>query len=396
MLAWRINAYYCVLFAVSPRWACVDLSALEFNALSLINVGACARQCASVKLTDIDVVCDASSVYLQISKELKAFGVRFTSISKALLIWAVSVRRYMGSVVAHNDNYFSMLNSCLFTDGTYVSVPAGVSCPASLSTYFRMSSECAGQLERTLVIANCGSDVVYFEGCNAVKLAKSVVHAAVVELVLKRGASLKYTTLQNWFVTDRLGVYNLVTKRALCGGAHSRIVWVQVEIGARATWKYPSSVLLAQHARSEFYSLSVSNRLQRVDTGTKVFHLAKHTASTVLAKSVLFGKCYNFFRALISLSARNCRNYTRCDALVASADCVNRAIPIISVEAFPAKLEYESLSSYVTASQLSYCKQRGIDLLSALKLVVIGHSYEVTKRLPLDVSLEVARLLFVN
>ncbi|AUG33812.1 FeS cluster assembly protein sufB [Candidatus Hodgkinia cicadicola] len=396
MLAWRINAYYCTLFAVSPRWAYVDLNALEFNALSLISVGTRTQLCAGVKLTDIDVVCDASSVYLQISKELKAFGIRFTSISKALLICAASVRRYMGSVVAHNDNYFSMLNSCLFTDGTYVSIPAGVSCPASLSTYFRMSSWCAGQFERTLIVANCESNIVYFEGCNAVKLAKAVVHAAVVELILKRGASLKYTTLQNWYVADRSGVYNLVTKRALCSGARSRIVWVQVEIGALATWKYPSSVLLAQQARAEFYSLSVSNNSQQVDTGTKVFHLAKRTASTVLAKSVLFGRCYNLFRALISLSAQNCRNYTRCDALVASADCVNRAVPIISVKAFPAELEYESLSSYVTANQLSYCKQRGIDSLSALKLVVIGHSYEVTKRLPLDVSLEVARLLFVS
>ncbi len=189
-------------------------------------------------------------------------------------------------------------------------------------------------------------------------------------------------------------MYNLVTKRALCAGAYCKLVWVQVEIGASVTWKYPSSVLLAEHARAEFYSLSVSNKTQQVDTGTKVFHLAERTVSTVLAKSVLFGQCYNLFRALVSLSASGCRNCTRCDALVAGGGCVNRTVPIISVEAFPVTLEYESLSSYVTSDQLRYCRQRGIDEASALKLVVIGYSHEVTKRLPLEASLEVARLLF--
>ncbi|XXN13711.1 MAG: SufD family Fe-S cluster assembly protein [Candidatus Hodgkinia cicadicola] len=398
MLAWRVNSYYCMLFTTGPRWANVDLG--DFRACAAAADGG-QRVCEPLssfaavdkRLVDVDVVCDASSVYLRVSKELKALGVRFASISKAVLVWSPSVRRYMGSVVSHNDNYFSMLNSCLFTDGTYISVPARVRCPTSLSTYFKISSNCTGQFERTLIIVNSNSSAVYFEGCNAAKLDQAVLHAAVVELVIKSGSNLKYTTLQNWYTSDRLGVYNLVTKRALCAGVGAKVVWVQVEVGANVTWKYPSSVLCATNARAEFYSLSVSNNNQQIDTGTKVFHLARHAASIVLAKSVLFGCCSSSFRLLLALSAAGARNHTRCDALVAADSCVSRAVPIISISAWPVTLEYESLSSYVTAGQLRYCKQRGISEASALKLVVTGYSHEVIKHLPLEASLEVAKLL---
>ncbi|XXM90062.1 SufD family Fe-S cluster assembly protein [Candidatus Hodgkinia cicadicola] len=396
LLAWRVNAYYCVLFCVYPRWAHIDLSALEFSAAGV--VGGVSYECpplvARRALTDIDIVCDASSVYLQVSKELKAFGIRFAPVSKALFLWSARIRRYMGSVVCHNDNYFSMLNSCMFTDGTYIDVPIGVRCPTNLSTYFKIGLDCAGQFERTLVILGANAAANYFEGCNAAKLNKTVVHAAVVELVLSCNASLKYTTLQNWYVAGSFGVYNLVTKRALCKGINAKIVWVQVEIGAVATWKYPSSVLAAARARAEFYSLSVSNKSQQIDTGTKVFHLAESAASTVLVKSVLFGRCDSSFRALIHLGARNTRNHTRCDALITSDGCVSRTVPILIASAFPVFLEYEALSSYITAIQLRYCKQRGIDEVSALKLIITGYSYEVTKHLPLAASLEVNRLLF--
>ncbi|XXM93241.1 MAG: SufD family Fe-S cluster assembly protein [Candidatus Hodgkinia cicadicola] len=398
LLAWRVNAYYCVCFATGPRWAHIDLGAGALNTLGLTDAtsSVCGSACKHARLSEIDVIYDASSVYLQISKELKALGIEFTSILKAVLTCAARIRRYMGSVVSCNDNYFSMLNSCLFTDGTYVNVPAGMRCPASLSTYFKIGLGCAGQFERTLIVVGSRSSAVYFEGCNSAKLNKVVLHAAVVELVLRCDANLKYTTLQNWYFADQLGVYNLVTKRALCAGVRASVVWVQVEIGSSVTWKYPSSVLLAPHTHAEFYSLSVSNKTQQLDTGTKVFHLAKGTTSTILAKSVLFGRCCNLFRVLISINAQACRNYTRCDALIASDDSVNRTVPIISVDAFPAELEYESLSSYITATQLRYCKQRGIDEASALKLIVTGYSHAVTKHLPLEASLEVARLLFAN
>ncbi|XXN19674.1 MAG: SufD family Fe-S cluster assembly protein [Candidatus Hodgkinia cicadicola] len=396
MLTWRINAYYCLLFSTCPYWSHISLDVVKFNAADLVEVShsVCGLSCIGFELADIDVVYDTSSVYLRVSKELKAFGIKFASVAKALLIWASRIRRYMGSVVSHNDNYFGMLNSCLFTDGTYINVGAGARCPANLSTYFRISSSCAAQLERTLIIIDRGGSATYFEGCNATKLNKNTLHVAVVELAINHFASLKYTTVQNWYTSDRFGVYNLVTKRALCFGVSSRIAWVQVEIGASATWKYPSSVLLGTNSTSEFYSLSVGNRSQLIDTGTKVLHLARKTASVIFAKSVLFGRCDSSFRALVSLSAGDCRNYTRCDALIVSDACANRTMPIIVVGSCPVTLEYETLSSYVTASQLRYCEQRGIDEASAFKLIVTGYTHEIIRQLPLQASLEVAKALF--
>ncbi|WGS83384.1 MAG: SufD family Fe-S cluster assembly protein [Candidatus Hodgkinia cicadicola] len=398
MLLWRINAYYSLLFASCLRWSHVELKLVEVNSLDLVlaikNAKRLLGRCES--LEDVDVVCDSNSIYLRISKELNSLGIRFAAFSKAVLLCSKLIRRYMGSVVSHNDNYFAMLNSCLFTDGTFINVPCGTVCPVCLSTYFKISLGCAGQFERTLVVVEGGSQIAYFEGCNAARLERVVLHAAVVELVVLYNSCLKYTTLQNWYVHGRLGVYNLVTKRALCCGAASRIVWVQIEIGSSATWKYPSSVLTGAGAHSEFYSLSVSASVQQVDTGTKTYHLARGCDSVVVAKTVLFGCCSNTFRTLVGLNASGSRNHTRCDALVTSDACTSCSLPLVETTSFPATLEYESLSSYVTDHQLRYCEQRGIDGFSATRLVVSGYSREVTKHLPIAASLEVARLLFAN
>ncbi|XXM93575.1 SufD family Fe-S cluster assembly protein [Candidatus Hodgkinia cicadicola] len=398
MLLWRVNAYYSLLFASCLRWSNIELNLVELDSLDLVlaieNTKRVLRRCGS--LEDVDVVCDASSVYLRISKELRNLGIRFAPFSKAVLLCSKTIRRYMGSVVSHNDSYFAMLNSCLFTDGTFINVPRDTICPVCLSTYFKISLGCAAQFERTLIVVEGSSQVAYFEGCNAARLERIVLHTAVVELAVLYNSCLKYTTLQNWYVHGRLGVYNLVTKRALCSGVASKVVWVQVEIGSSSTWKYPSSVLTGASAHSEFYSLSVSASVQQVDTGTKTYHLARDSSSVVVAKAVLFGCCSNTFRTLIRLNASGSRNHTRCDSLVTSDASASCSVPLVEATAFPTTLEYESLSSYVTDRQLRYCKQRGIDGLSATRLVVSGYSREVTKHLPIAASLEVARLLFSN
>ncbi|MFP3038718.1 MAG: SufD family Fe-S cluster assembly protein [Candidatus Hodgkinia cicadicola] len=396
MLNWRMNAYYCFVACGCPKWS--EVGDCEARANACFDVSREAQDVAfdlQVTGCDVDVVYDASSIYLNMTKELRSLGILFTSLARAVLLYPKLVRRYLGSVVFQNDNYFAALNSSLFTDGTFVRIPRHVNCPINLSTYFRITSGCVGQFERTLVVLDADSCASYFEGCNSSRLDRLVLHAAVVELVVWDRSSLKYTTLQNWASGGSSGVHNLVTKRALCAGYGSKVVWVQIEIGASLTWKYPSSVLYAKASRSEFYSLSISNGQQRVDTGTKCYHLSRGTSSSVLAKAVVLGSSFSLFRALISMKSELCRSHIRCDALLASELCTVRALPMIEAGAWPCSVEYESVNSYITAQQLKYCEQRGLSFTDAVRLVVNGYAQEIVKRLPLEAALEVTKLLFV-
>ncbi|MGP1918127.1 MAG: Fe-S cluster assembly protein SufB, partial [Candidatus Hodgkinia cicadicola] len=392
MTDWRINAFYCLAFVSAPKWSEAQGSKLE------VKVNATSKDCdnlenSKVQYRDIDIVYNSTSVYLNITKELKGFGISFAPLSKAILLFSKLIRRYMGSVVFHNDNYYSALNASVFTDGTFVRVPKHVNCPMNLSTYFKITAKCAGQFERTLIILESCAKATYFEGCNSTKMNKAVLHCAVVEIVIWDGGNLKYTTLQNWNSLKSKGIWNFVTKRALCRGAHSKITWTQVELGSSSTWKYPSTILLGYAARSEFYSLSISNHEQRVDTGTKCIHLGPKCTSLVLAKSIIMNQSINVFRVLVSSRAEGCRSYVKCDSLLTGKDCIAKTIPIININLWPIIIEYESLSSYITKRQLEYCAQRGLDEMDAIKLIVGGYANEIVCKLPLEAALEVAKLM---
>ncbi|MFP3018896.1 MAG: Fe-S cluster assembly protein SufB [Candidatus Hodgkinia cicadicola] len=393
MTDWRINAFYCLTFASAPKWSETQSSKLEVK-IGVPNVECADLESVKAQYRDIDIIYNSTSVYLNITKELKSLGISFAPLSKAILLFPKLIRRYMGSVVFHNDNYYSALNASAFTDGTFVRVPKHVNCPINLSTYFKITAKCAGQFERTLIILEPCAKATYFEGCNSSKMNKAVLHCAVVEIVIWNNGNLKYTTLQNWNSLRSRGILNFVTKRALCRGAYSKVTWTQVEIGSSATWKYPSTILLGFAAKSEFYSLSISNREQRVDTGTKCIHLGKESTSLVLAKSIIMNQSLNTFRVLIANCAKNCRSYVKCDSLLTGEKCVAKAVPVIIANEWPLTIEYESVNSYITEKQLEYCAQRMLDEMDAVKLIVSGYAHEIVCKLPLEAALEVAKLLF--
>ncbi|MGP1911238.1 MAG: SufD family Fe-S cluster assembly protein [Candidatus Hodgkinia cicadicola] len=381
------------MFINAPKWSDAQSSEVDVN---VITSGKDYDELENNKTyyRDIDIVYNSTSVYLNTTKELKKLGILFTPLSKAILLFPKLIRRYMGSVVFHNDNYYSSLNASVFTDGTFVRIPKCVNCPMNLSTYFKITAKCAGQFERTLIIVEPRGKATYFEGCNSVKMDKAILHCAVVEIVIWNNGNLKYTTLQNWNNLKARGIWNFVTKRALCRGAYSKISWTQVEIGSSATWKYPSTVLLGYAAKSEFHSLNIGNNEQRIDTGTKCIHLGQSTSSLVLAKSILMNQSLNVFRVLVSSYAKNCRSYVKCDSLLTGKSCIAKAFPLITADVWPFTMEYESLNSYITERQLEYCAQRRLDETDAIKLIVSGYANEIVCKLPLEAALEVAKLLF--
>ncbi|MFP3039090.1 MAG: SufD family Fe-S cluster assembly protein [Candidatus Hodgkinia cicadicola] len=392
MTDWRINAFYCLMFASSPKWSEAQNSKVE------VKINTSPEDCdylenSKTQNSDIDIVYNSTSVYLNISKELKKLNILFAPLSKAILLFPKLIRRYMGSVVFHNDNYYSALNASVFSDGTFVRIPKHVNCPMNLSTYFKITAKCTGQFERTLIIMESHSKATYFEGCNSVKMNKAVLHCAVVEIVIWDNGNLKYTTLQNWNNLKSRGIWNFVTKRALCRGAQSKIVWTQVEIGSSAIWKYPSTILLGFASKSEFYSLNISNHEQRIDTGTKCIHLGHSSTSLVLAKSIIMSQSINVFRILLSSRAKECRSHVKCDSLMVGRNCIAKVFPIVKAVVWPIVVEYESLTSYVTKRQLEYCAQRRLNETDAVKLIVSGYANEIVCKLPLEAALEVAKLL---
>ena len=349
----------------------------------------------------VDAVFDSVSVATTFRAELEKAGVIFRSISEAIREYPDLVKRWLGKVVPMHDNYFATLNCAVFSDGTFVYIPEGVRCPMELSTYFRINAENTGQFERTLIVADKGSYVSYLEGCTAPMRDENQLHAAVVELVALDDAEIKYSTVQNWYPGDaegKGGIYNFVTKRALCQGRNSKVSWTQVETGSAITWKYPSCVLAGENSVGEFYSVAVTNNMQQADTGTKMIHLGKGSRSTIVSKGISAGKSNNTYRGLVRVgpTAEGVRNFTQCDSLLLGSTCGAHTVPYIEVRNPSAQIEHEATTSKISDDQLFYAMQRGLDQEEAVALIVNGFAKEVLQQLPMEFAVEAQKLLGIS
>src|SRR6059058_3847834 len=349
----------------------------------------------------VDAVFDSVSVATTYKEKLKKVGVIFCSFSEAVHEHPEIVRKYLGSVVPTNDNFFAALNSAVFSDGSFCFIPKGVRCPMELSTYFRINNSESGQFERTLIVAEEGSHVSYLEGCTAPKFDKNQLHAAVVELVALDDAEIKYSTVQNWYAGDEHGVggiYNFVTKRGKCAGRNSKISWTQVETGSAITWKYPSVILQGDNSVGEFYSVAVTNNKQQADTGTKMIHIGKNTKSTIVSKGISGGKGQNTYRGLVKImkGAENARNYSQCDSLLLGDRCGAHTFPYIEVRNPTAQVEHEASTSKIGEDQIFYCKQRGLSTEDAVSMIVNGFCKQVFRELPMEFAVEAQKLLGVS
>jgi len=349
----------------------------------------------------VDAVFDSVSVVTTFKDELKKHGVIFCSISEALREHPELVRQYLGSVVPVSDNYFAALNAAVFSDGSFVYVPPGVRCPMELSTYFRINAENTGQFERTLIIADAGAYVSYLEGCTAPQRDENQLHAAVVELVALDDASIKYSTVQNWYPGDaegKGGIYNFVTKRADCRGARSKVSWTQVETGSAVTWKYPSCILRGDDSVGEFYSIAVTNGAQQADTGTKMIHLGKNTRSRIISKGVSAGRSSNTYRGLVSAHAKasGARNFTQCDSLLIGKTCAAHTVPYVESDTAKAQFEHEATTTRLSEDQLFYAMQRGLSQEEAVALLVNGFVRDVLQELPMEFAVEAQKLVAIS
>jgi Fe-S cluster assembly protein SufB len=435
MLEWRLKAYAAWLKMEEPQWARVDHPPIDYQDLhyyaapkkkagprSLDEVdpellkmyeklGIPLKERAILAGVDpdtvqetqvaVDAVFDSVSVATTFQENLKKAGVIFCPISEAVKNHPDLVKQYLGTVVPVGDNFFAALNSAVFTDGSFVFIPKGVRCPMELSTYFRINARNTGQFERTLIIAEERSHVSYLEGCTAPQRDENQLHAAVVELVAMDDATIKYSTVQNWYPGDaegRGGIYNFVTKRGACRGARSKISWTQVETGSAITWKYPSCVLLGEDSVGEFYSVAVTNNHQQADTGTKMIHLGKGSRSTIVSKGISAGHSNNTYRGLVRIapSAAGARNHTRCDSLLIGQDCGAHTVPYIESRNPTAKVEHEATTSKIAEDQLFYCRQRGLSEEDAVSLIVNGFCKDVLKELPMEFAVEAQKLLAVS
>jgi Fe-S cluster assembly protein SufB len=349
----------------------------------------------------VDAVFDSVSVATTFKAELKKAGVIFMPISEALQEHPDLVKKYIGSVVPITDNFFATLNSAVFSDGSFVYVPAGVRCPMELSTYFRINEKNTGQFERTLIIADKGAYVSYLEGCTAPMRDENQLHAAVVELVAHDDAEIKYSTVQNWYPGDadgKGGIFNFVTKRGDCRGPRSKISWTQVETGSAITWKYPSCILRGDNSRGEFYSIAISNGRQQVDSGTKMLHLGKNTTSRIISKGIAAGKSNNTYRGLVSAhrKATGARNFTNCDSLLIGDQCGAHTVPYIEAKNSSATFEHEATTSKISEDMLFYCRQRGMSAEEATALVVNGFVKDVLQQLPMEFAVEAQKLISIS
>jgi Fe-S cluster assembly protein SufB len=349
----------------------------------------------------VDAVFDSVSVATTFKARLEKDGVIFCSISEAVQTHPELVRKYLGSVVPQGDNFYAALNSAVFTDGSFVYIPKGVRCPMELSTYFRINAKSTGQFERTLIIADEGSHVSYLEGCTAPMRDENQLHAAVVELVALDDATIKYSTVQNWYPGDaegKGGIYNFVTKRGACRGARSKISWTQVETGSAITWKYPSCILQGEDSVGEFYSVAITNNYQQADTGTKMFHIGPRTRSTIVSKGISAGHGQNTYRGLVRIGAKahGARNFTQCDSLLIGDLCGAHTVPYIENRCVTAKVEHEATTSRIAEDQLFYCRQRGLTQEEAVGLIVNGFCREVLKELPMEFAVEAQKLLQIS
>ena len=348
----------------------------------------------------VDAVIDSVSVTTTFKEQLAEKGIIFCSFSEALQNHPDVVKKYIGRVVPHTENFFAALNSAVFSDGSFCYIPKGVRCPMDLSTYFRINTPNTGQFERTLIIAEEGSYVSYLEGCTAPRFADNQLHAAVVEIIAHESAEVKYSTVQNWYPGDENGVggiYNFVTKRGICHNS-AKISWTQVETGSAITWKYPSVILKGDNSVGEFYSVAVTNNYQQADTGTKMIHLGKNTRSTIVSKGISAGKSHNSYRGLVKVakSADKARNFSQCDSLLIGDRCGAHTFPYLEIHNKGAKIEHEATTSKVGEDQLFYCAQRGIEMEDAIALIVNGYCKEVLEELPVEFALEAQQLLKIS
>jgi len=423
MLEWRLKAYRHWVTLKEPHWAdYAQYKPIDYQNLSYYSSPKFKKRPKDLSEIDpellrtyeklgiplneqkrlagvaIDAVFDSISVATTFKATLASAGIIFCPISEAVQQHPELISRYLGSVVPYTDNFFACLNAAVFSDGSFCYIPKGVRCPMELSTYFRINAANTGQFERTLIIAEAGSHVSYLEGCTAPMRDENQLHAAVVELIALDHATIKYSTVQNWYPGDKNGlggIYNFVTKRGHCRGNHSKISWTQVETGSAITWKYPSVILEGDHSIGEFYSVALTNHHQQADTGTKMIHIGKNTRSTIISKGISAGKGQNSYRGLVKIlkSAENARNYTQCDSLLIGSQCGAHTFPKIEVKNPRAQVEHEASSSKVNENQLFYCQQRGIDLENALAMIVNGFCKTIFKELPMEFAVEAQKLL---
>jgi Fe-S cluster assembly protein SufB len=349
----------------------------------------------------VDAVMDSVSVKTTFTETLEKYGIIFCAFSEAVQKHPELVREYMGSVVPYSDNYFAALNSAVFSDGSFCYIPKGVRCPVELSTYFRINAANTGQFERTLIVAEDDSYVSYMEGCTAPMRDENQLHAAIVEIVAKDNAEVKYSTVQNWYPGNKEGkggIYNFVTKRGLCKGRNSKISWTQVETGSAVTWKYPSCILLGDNSVGEFYSVAVTNNFQQADTGTKMTHIGKNTKSTIISKGISAGQSNNSYRGLVRImkNASNSRNFSQCDSLLLGDRCGAHTFPYLQTENQSSIVEHEATTSKISEDQMFYCNQRGIDTEGAISLIVNGYAKEVLNKLPMEFAVEAQKLLAIS
>jgi Fe-S cluster assembly protein SufB len=424
MLEYRLSAYKTWLSMVEPEWAHVNYEKPDFQEIiyyaapkqskkyeswddvdpemkeTMAKLGISLEEQKRLTGVAVDFVMDSVSVATSFKAKLKELGIIFCSFSDAVQEYPELVREHMGTVVPTSDNFYAALNSAVFTDGSFCYIPKGVRCPMELSTYFRINEAGTGQFERTLVIADEGSYVSYLEGCTAPQRDEHQLHAAVVELIAKNNAEIKYSTVQNWFPGDkegRGGVFNFVTKRGICH-TNSKISWTQVETGSAVTWKYPSCILKGDNSVGEFYSVAVTNNYQQADTGTKMVHIGKNTKSTIISKGISAGKSQNSYRGLVQIhkSAENARNFSQCDSLLMTDTCGAHTFPYIECKNASAQIEHEATTSKIGEDQIFYCLQRGISEEKAISLIVNGYCKEVLNQLPMEFAVEAQKLLTIS
>ena len=425
LLAFRLKAFAHWKTMVEPDWSGLDYERPDFQAMSYYSAPKKKKKLASLDEVDpellevyeklgiplqeqkmlanvaVDAIFDSVSIATTFRKKLAEAGVIFCSFSEAARDYPEIVERYLGSVVPYTDNFYAALNAAVFSDGSFVFVPRGVTSPMELSTYFRINTEETGQFERTLIVAEEGSYVSYLEGCTAPQFDTKQLHAAVVELVALDDAEIKYSTVQNWYAGDaegKGGIYNFVTKRGLCEGRGSKISWTQVEAGSAVTWKYPGCILKGDDSIGEFYSVAVTNNMQQADTGTKMVHIGRNTRSKIISKGISAGRSQNAYRGLVKISpgAENARNYSECDSMLIGDRCGAHTHPYIDVREPTATLEHEASTSKIGEEQLFYFAQRGIDEEDAISMIISGFCKEVFHELPMEFAAEAQKLLGIK
>jgi Fe-S cluster assembly protein SufB len=425
LLDWRLKAYRVWLPMKEPTWGNVKFGPIDYQGIiyyaapknrpslrSLDDVDPEIRRTfekLGIPLEEqkmlsgvaVDAVFDSVSVATTFKEKLAELGIIFCSFSEAVQNHPALVRKYLGTVVPYSDNFFATLNSAVFSDGSFAYIPKGVRCPMELSTYFRINARETGQFERTLIVAEEGSSVSYLEGCTAPMRDENQLHAAVVELVALDNATIKYSTVQNWYPGDsegKGGIYNFVTKRGKCLGVNSKITWTQVETGSAITWKYPGCVLMGDNSVGEFYSVATTNNWQQADTGTKMIHLGRNTKSTIVSKGISAGHGQNTYRGLVKIAkgARGARNYSQCDSLLIGDRCGAHTFPYLEINNSTARVEHEASTSKIGEDQIFYCRQRGLSTEDAVNMIVSGFCKEVFRQLPMEFAVEAQKLLSVS